>query len=44
VPFVIAKPAALITILFMYEMYGAGPYPKGYSYPADYKAKYPAYR
>ncbi|MEN6390757.1 MAG: pilus assembly protein TadG-related protein [Syntrophomonas sp.] len=44
VPFVIAKPASFnYDTVYVMRMYGGGPYPNGYSYPSDYKAKYPAY-
>lgn len=44
VPFVIPKPNAFnYDQVYVMRMYGAGPYPSGYGYPADYKAAYSAY-
>ncbi|MGE5422285.1 MAG: pilus assembly protein TadG-related protein [Ignavibacteriales bacterium] len=44
VPFVIPKPASFdYEHVYVMRMYGAGSYPSGYNYPADYKAAYPAY-
>lgn len=44
VPFVIPEPACFdYDHIYVMRMYGGGPYPSGYSYPADYKAAYPGY-
>ena len=44
VPFVIPKPAVFdYDHVYVMRMYGAGPYASSYSYPTDYKGKYPTY-
>ncbi len=44
VPFVIPKPAIFdYDHVYVMRMYGAGPYASSYSYPSDYRSKYPTY-
>ncbi|NPV89460.1 MAG: hypothetical protein HPY50_01635 [Firmicutes bacterium] len=44
VPFVIPKPTSFdFDHVYVMRMYGDGPYPSGYSYPDDYRAKYSLY-